>query len=412
MKATMVIPSYWGRKKSEGMRDTDSVYDHPTPLDEGGTLARVLKSLSILDYKDFTLVVLGVSTAPDIREHVESKILSIIKDEAPDVQTILFSYTHLTKIHSYLTKKGKEKFIPLLKLEGYSNIRNLCLFSAHLLGSGVAVLIDDDEIFEDSKFMDKALQFIGTKTEGNDVLAVAGYYINPDNDYLLHKEINPWMADWNKVDCMNRAFKETIGKGPRLKETSFVFGGNMVVHRDLFSCVPFDPSITRGEDIDFLINARMFGHIFYLDNQLTIKHDAPPKPHPEWRKVREDILRFVFEKSKLESQKPVENMVKVTAENLGIYPGEFLKEDLEDRIFRSNLMLAVDYLIKGDQQGATECLRNIYLAKTRSSSEPDPFQGLLNLQKNWEELMEYFSSEKVRGEVCSLCFFPRDENHD
>ncbi len=404
----MVIPSYWGRKKSEGMRDTDSVYDHPTPLDERGTLARALKSLSILDNKDFTLVVLGISTASDIRENVESKILSIIKEAAPDVQTILFSYTRLTKIHSYLTKSGQETFIPLLKLEGYSNIRNLCLFSAYLLGSDVAVLIDDDEIFEDSQFMAKALQFIGTKIEGNDLLAVAGYYINPDNNYLLHKEIKPWMTYWNKVDCMNRAFKKTIGKGPRLKETSFVFGGNMVVHRDLFSRVPFDPSITRGEDIDFLINARMFGHTFYLDNQLTIKHDAPPKPHPEWRKLREDILRFVFEKSKLEAQKPVENMARVTAENLGIYPGEFLKEDLEDRIFRSNLMLAADYLTKGDQQGATECLHNIYLGKARSGSESDPFQGLLKLQKTWEELMKYFSSEKVKREVCSLCSFSLD----
>ena len=78
MKVTMIIPSYWGRKKSDGWRETDDVYDHPTPLDETGTLDRVLKSLSILKSKDFNLVVLGISTAQDIQGDVESKISSIL----------------------------------------------------------------------------------------------------------------------------------------------------------------------------------------------------------------------------------------------------------------------------------------------------------------------------------------------
>jgi len=396
----MVIPSYWRRNKSEGRRETDSVYDHPTPLDEEGTLGRALKSISILKNKDFNLVILGISTARDIQEAVESRISSIMKDSSPGAETLFFSYSHLTKTHQQLTQHNKEQFIPLLQLDGYSNIRNLCLFSAHLLGSEVAVLIDDDEIFEDPLFMEKALEFIGKKHQGNNVLAVAGYYVNPDNDFLINKEIPSWMTRWNKIDCMNRAFKKVIGQGPRLKETPFVFGGNAVIHRDLFLKVPFDPSITRGEDIDFLINARMFGFKFFLDNQLSIKHDAPPKSHPEWRKVREDIFRFVFEKRKLEAQEPIPGMVNITAEDLGIYPGEFLREDLEDRIFISNVMLAMDYLSEGDKKGAMECMRSISLAMTTPPPEANPFQNLTKLQKDWKNLMEYFSSEKVRLEVC------------
>ena len=406
MKVTMVIPSYWGRKKSEGWRETDDVYDHPTPLDETGTLGRVLKSLSILESKDFNLVVLGISTAQDIQREVESKISSIIKEEATEVKTIFFSYSHLHKIHEHLTNHGQDKFTPLLRLSGYSNVRNLCLFSAHLLGSEAAVLIDDDEIFEDPQFMEKALEFIGKKIQGNKVLAVAGYYINPDNDFLINKEIVPWMTYWNKIDFMNQAFKEIIGKPPRLKETPFVFGGNMVVHRDLFTYVPFDPSVPRGEDIDYLINVRMFGFRFYLDNQLSIKHDAPPKTHPTWRKVREDILRFVFEKSKLDAQEPAPGMKRITAEDLDPFPGEFLREDLQNRIFNSNVMLAVDYLRQGDKRGAVECMNNIFLAKTKAVPETNSFQNLIQLQKTWEDLMGYFSSEKVRQEVCEQLRIP------
>jgi hypothetical protein len=406
MKATMIIPSYWGRKKSDGWRETDDVYDHPTPLDKTGTLGRVLKSLSNLKNKDFNLVVLGVSTAQDIQGDVESKISSILKEESPEVETVLFSYSHLSKIHQHLTDHGLEKFIPLLRLSGYSNVRNLCLFSAHLLGSEAAVLIDDDEIFEDPLFMEKALEFVGKKIQGDKVLAVAGYYINPDNDFFINKEIDPWMAHWNKIDSMNRAFKEIISKPPRLKETPFVFGGNMVVHQDLFTLVPFDPSVPRGEDIDYLINARMFGYRFCLDNELSIKHDAPPKTHPTWRKVREDVLRFVFEKSKLEAQEPVPGMKRIAAEDLDPFPGEFLRKDLQDRIFHSNIMLAVDYLRQGDKRGAVECMNNINLAKTKVVPKADSFQNLIQLQKTWKNLMEYFSSEKVRQEVCRQLRIP------
>lgn len=408
MKTTMVIPSYWGRKKEERDGKGDAVYDHPTPLDEEGTLGRILDSLSILRNKDFSLVVVGVTVAPDIEREVEAKVSSIIKETRPEVETLFFSYTHLEKIHSYLKDQGKEDFISLLQLKGYPSIRNLCIFLPHLLGSEVAVLIDDDEIFEDERYVDKALEFIGQEHNGKKVLAVAGYYLNPDNDFFLHEEALTWMTYWNKIDCLNRAFEEIINKEPRLKETPFVFGGNAVLHRDLFTQVPFDPLVGRGEDIDFLINAKMFGFPFFLDNELSIKHDAPPKTHPKWKQVREDIYRFVYDRSKLLAQKPAPNMVHVSAEELDPYPGEFLKDDLDERIFRSNQMLAVDYLFQGDKEGAQECMNNIFLAKMEAWPKKDPFQHLLELQALWKSLMDHFSSEKVAREVSSLIQFPRE----
>jgi hypothetical protein len=267
------------------------------------------------------------------------------------------------------------------------------------MGSEIAVLIDDDEIFEDPSFMDKAVEFIGKEEHGDRVLAVAGYYINPDDDFLINREVSPWMTYWNKIDCMNRAFKEVIAKEPRLKITPFAFGGNLVIHRDLSTRIPFDPSVPRGEDIDFLINARMFGYKVYLDNQLSIKHAAPPKTSPTWEQVREDILRFVFEKKKLEGQKGYPGIHPLHASDLDPYPGEFLKEDLEEKIFRSNQMLALDYIAQGDMGSAAECMRNIYLAKTRALPDENPYYELLRLQADWDRLMDFFSSEKIAGEA-------------
>lgn len=399
MKAVMVVPSYWGRTTGQGRRETDVIYDHPTPLDEQGTLGRLLESLAVLKKRDFELVVLGASTATDIREAVELKVSGILSRGAGKAASRLFSYSHLAGLHACLAAAGREDLAPLLRLEGYANVRNLCVLLPHLLGAEVAVLIDDDEIFEDPLFMDKALEFIGRKIEGRFVSFVAGYYLNPDGSYLLNRDVEPWMTFWNKHDCLNRAFTEVIGRGPRLKATPFAFGGNLVLHRDLFSRVPFDPGITRGEDIDFLINARMFGYETFLDNRLSIKHDAPPKTSPAWERVREDVFRFVFEKRKLDSQEDLPGMRRVSVEELSPYPGEFLGPDLEERIFRSNLMLAVDRLSAGDSPGAAECLKTIRLARTGAVPEPDPFRSLIRLQAKWGELMDVFASERLARET-------------
>jgi len=399
MKVTMVIPSYWGRKKKEGRKKSDTIYDHPTPLDQEGTLGRLLDSISVLKNKNFRLVILGVAAAADIQEEVEDRIASIIQDHPKEVETSLFSYSHLSKVHQFLSRKNKEVMTSLLRLDGYSNVRNLCTFVPHMLGSEIAVLIDDDEIFEDPDFMDKAIEHIGKEKHGHRILAVAGYYINPDNDFLLNREVLPWMTFWNKLDCMNRAFQQIIAEEPRLKVTPFAFGGNMVLHADLFTRIPFDPSVTRGEDIDFLINARLFGFKTYLDNQLSIKHIAPPKTSPVWEQVREDIVRFVFEKKKLEGQEGYPGLHHLEASELDPYPGEFLKDDLEDKIFRSNQMLAMDYLGKEDVQGALECMKNIYLAKTRSDADENPYYNLLRLQTDWEQLMDLFSSKDTADEI-------------
>lgn len=398
----MVIPSYWGRKKEQERKPQDRIYDHPTPLNEDGTLGRLLDSINLIRNKDFQVVILGVAAAQDIQADVESRLSSIIRGRVQDVQVDLFSYSHLAAVHTYLSHQKMKGKASLLQLDGYSNVRNLCTFVPHLMESDVAVLIDDDEIFEDPDFMDKALEFIGKEAHGEKILAIAGYYINPDNDYLLNREILPWMTYWNKIECMNRAFKEIIAEEPRLKVTPFAFGGNLVLHKDLFTRIPFDPSVPRGEDIDFLINARMFGHKTYLDNLLSIKHMPPPKTSPKWEQVREDICRFVFEKKKLEGQEGYPGLHPLHASELDPYPGEFMKDDLEDKIFRSSQMLALDYMSSGDIQGARECMRNIFLAKTGAIPDENPYYKLLRLQADWEQLMGFFSDKRVSGEALAL----------
>ena len=398
MKLTMVIPSYWGRKMGDGWRDGDAVYDHPTPIDGKSTLGRAIESVKILNDKDFQLVILAVATSEDIEEEVEKRVQGIIDEssQGTGVEVILFGPTHLKKINKLLTAGGKGDYTDLLKLEGYSNIRNLCMFVPHIMGSEVAILIDDDEVFEDPDFIKKAKEFIGKRVDGESINAVAGYYLQPDGDFHVSREIKPWMEHWDKIVRMNEAFDKVIGSEPRLKETPFVFGGNMIIHRDLFMVVPFDPGVPRGEDIDFLMNARIFGYTFFLDNQLSIKHLPPPKSHPTWTQLREDIYRFVYERSKIDGQRMVDGLRKITADEFDPYPGCFLKADLEEKVEVACKILSEEYLASGNKIDSEEVLRNINITKTDAVPKTNPFETLLEIQRMWQELMQYTDKEEVR----------------
>ncbi len=396
MGITMLIPTYWARKRKEGWKEKDEIYDHPTPLDSEGTLRRCIESIRILRDKSFKLVIIACPVSEDISIEVEKKVKRLVKSVSLPVETFIFTPSLLKEIHNFLIEEGKKEFVSLLSIYGYSNIRNLCIFITHVFNSDIALLIDDDEVFEDHEFIKKVKEFIGKNLGKKKIWGIAGYYVGADGDYHVKKEIRPWMKYWNQYEKMNEAFDKIIGKGPRLKETPFVFGGNMIIHRSLLRKIPFDPNIPRGEDIDYLINAKMFGIDFFLDNELKIKHLPPPKAHPLWRQLRQDIYRFIYEREKIRKQRKISGMRKVYPEDFDPYPGCFLKDDLEEKIEKSSRILSSEYLEKGDKKGSEEAIKNIELAKKYLNFKFDVFEKLLNLQKMWEKLMKYIDEENVR----------------
>lgn len=395
MRTVVVIPTYWGRKKEIGFKDGDIVYDHATSIDEEGTLGRALESMKILKKKDFKLVILICPTNKEIDREAEEKARKIIKGVKLDVETYLFTRKTLKKMKKFgRNSKLKENVLSLLSLQGYANVRNMCIFSSHILNSDITVLIDDDEVIENPDFMEIAREFIGKRVYGETVYGVAGYYVNKYGNYYDNVNMEPWMTYWNRFGSKSKAFDKIIGCGPRLKHTPFVFGGAMVIHKNLYQIVPFDPNISRGEDIDYLINAKMFGFDFFLDNKLSIKHLPPQKTHSIWKRTREDIYRFIYEKSKINSQYEVSNMRTVTAKDFSPYPGEFLTDELEDKIFKTNLLLALEYLANNKVKACKESIKNIYLSIHEAIPEKDPFTTYRKTQKCWEKLIDFTLENK------------------
>ncbi|MEA1976046.1 MAG: cyclic nucleotide-binding domain-containing protein [Bacillota bacterium] len=388
MKKCVVIPTYWGRKKGEKSQVGDGIYDHPTPIDEEGTLQRTLESMKILYDKKFKLVILVCPVSKDVEEEAVENVYTIIeKAKIPEIETYIFTPETLRNIQNVLLENGLDD-IELLSLNGYSNIRNMCVYSTQLLAADVAILIDDDEVFENPNYITMASEHIGMRKYGKMIYGVAGYYLNKFDEFYDDVDIVPWMTYWNRFGSKTEAFDTIIGKGPRMKVTPFAFGGAMVIHKNLFQLVPFDPEIRRGEDIDYLMNAKMFGYDFFLDNELNIKHLPPPKSNPIWKRFREDIYRFLFEQNKINNQKDINYMNEVSSKDFDPYPGDFLKNDLEDKIFKTNVLLALDYLSKGDVEGCQESIKNVYLSKYEAKPHFDVFDNYMKTQKKWVSLMK------------------------
>ena len=179
---------------------------------------------------------------------------------------------------------------------------------------------------------------------------------------------------------MNEAFDRLIGQDPRIKQTPFVFGGNMTLTLPALKKVPFDPRITRGEDIDFLINLRINGITFYLDRELAIKHLPPGSSRPAWKGLREDALRFLYERKKVVDHK------SLSLDKLQPYPGLFLGADLEKRIIETNTLLKQEYETQGDDEGVRECEANIAMAQKSPFENFDTVEWLAKLTKLWREL--------------------------
>jgi hypothetical protein len=407
MRATIVIPTYWGRPSTEPARPEDAVYDHPTPLDTPGTLEPALQSISNLDSGDFNVVVLACATGPEIEVDVEAKVRRIVEPFRGDFPLAVVSHGFEKRLKARVGEAAPSDVAAtgpaMLSLTGYSNIRNMCLAAAELARSEALILFDDDQIYEDPSFVNKVLENIGTEREGTFVGAVTGYVHNRDGGIYLPEQSDWWMAEWPKVNAMNEAFR-IIEEEPRLKPTPWALGGNMVVHRDVFRKIAFDPNVRRGEDMDFLVNCKFLDVDFLLDNRLVIKHLPPEPTAPAWQRFREDIYRFVYVREKLRRQEPGACPRLVRVEELDPYPGRLLRDDLEELVFRTCVLQGLNYLRAPesagtfDEVGFTETMRNILYARYDAPPRHNPFDWYLGFRNRWGRLMEFLATDDYMSE--------------
>lgn len=321
MNPVVVIPTFIYPRRHRGGADVVSTYDHPTAPNQEGELGRCLESLAKVE--GLGLVVILVSADVSLEVQAAEKVQAIA-NRHPDVTTLVIGAAELALIEQRMAQQNIERLSKEIGLQGYGAIRNLGLLVANVLGFDAVVFLDDDEVVDDPKFLEKAMYGLGKLTrQGVPIVAKTGYYLNDQDSYL-----SKWEDKWyNRFWQQGRAFNEWITKamrGPRLSRSNHVCGGCLAVHKEAFRRLAFDPWITRGEDLDYMLDLRMYGSDIWFDNQWVLRH-LPPRTASEGTRFRQDIFRWLYEYRKLEYSRALIDLQQVKPASLEPYPGPFLE---------------------------------------------------------------------------------------
>lgn len=317
----LIIPTFWTRRRGRVSDNPLLAYDHPTPIDAEGTLPACLRSLEIVEGLGKVILIVA-ATDPAIEHQAEDRVREILGD-FPNIDALVFGPAELGSLHRRLEQLEFADIINGVSLVGYGAVRNVGLMAAAVLGCECTVFLDDDQIITDPKFLVRATEGITKKLEnGKIVLAKTGYYTDEEGRHQSHTK--PTFSDsfWHKDDAVNQALS-IVDAPPRIKVSPIAFGGCMTLHRDMFTNVSFDPWVMRGEDIDYVINARMHGGDVFMDGEWSVVHN-PPKLPSEALQFRQDVFRFIYEHRKIEFAKSQVDLRQVTAESLAPFPGNFL----------------------------------------------------------------------------------------
>jgi len=370
----IAIPTYWCWKQEGGGAASEITYDHPTPIDQPSTLERLLDSLALIDYPNFRVLIITATTTPALGEAAEERVREIIGKYRDRLQIMQFASSDLAFLREHLEALG---FDPaLISLHGYGNVRNIQLIVSHLLGAEIVIGLDDDEVVE-SDYLGRATEFIGREYKGNLIRGIAGFYIDKNGNFRTQVGEVGDNVFLDKGIHMNAALQQLRDKPGRVVETPIVFGGNMVLHRSLFAKIPFDPNIPRGEDIDYLINARFLGYRFWLDKELTVIH-MPPDDYQTspCLAVQQDVSRFIYQRTKLAF---AQGVGLEEPKGLDPYPGRFLQRDLEEHAVQALRTICSD--TTHDVPSAE------YFVKKAVEEAKKKVQQYFAFQPRWEELM-------------------------
>ena len=328
MNPVIIIPTYISSRKQQESTTLMATYDHTTPISGQGELGRCLESIQ--SAQGNVPVIILVASDLAVEKQAADKVQAIAS-KYPGIQSLVIGAPEQALVHQRIEQLGLQDYTNGVGLVGYSAIRNLGLVIATVFGFDAAVFVDDDEIVEDPEFMKKAVYGLGKLTKkGIPIIAKTGYFLDKKGSFKASEKRHWYDCFWEQ----NKNFNQWISKamaGPRLSRASSVCGGCLALHKQAFSRLAFDPWITRGEDLDYLLNLRMYGSELWFDNKWCVRH-LPPESTSEGMRFRQDIYRWLYEVRKLEFSRTQIDLLQVKPASLNPYPGPFLTHSVRRRI--------------------------------------------------------------------------------
>lgn len=336
MNPVILIPVFISARRHAEVGQVTSTYDHTTSLSSQGELPRCLDSLRKV--RGLGHIVILVAAEPSIENQAASKARSIA-EYFSDLSITVVGAPELALIRQRMEQLG----VPVrneIGLSGYGAVRNLGLLVANMLDFDAAVFLDDDSVVEDEAFLEKAMYGLGKLTRrGVPILAKTGYYLNEEGSFLSNKPTKWYDHFWQQGKAFNAWITKAMA-GPRLSRSNHVCGGCLALHKEAFRRVSFDPWVARGEDLDYMLDLRMYGSDIWFDNQWVMRHLPPATPR-EGLRFRQDIFRWLYEYRKIEYARMQIDLLQIKPQSLQPYPGPFLESNITKRIRRTALLRSI-----------------------------------------------------------------------
>ncbi|NPD31065.1 glycosyltransferase [Eggerthellaceae bacterium zg-1084] len=328
MNPLVVIPTFISARRSRPASSVVAVYDHATPLSQEGELPRCLESLTSV--RGLGHVVVLVASEPGIEDQALAKVRRQAA-QFPTLPVAVMGAPELDLVQQRFEQLGIGRLSKEVGLTGYAALRNFGLVVANAFGFDAVVFLDDDAVVSDEDFLERALYGLGKLTrKGVPILAKSGFYYNAQGTYRSQSQERWYDRFWGQARAFN-AWIERAMAGPRLSRSNHVCGGCLALHREAFRRVAFDPWIARGEDLDYLLNLRMYGSDLWFDNQWSMRH-LPPATASEGDRFRQDIFRWLYENRKIEYSRTQIDLLQVKSASLEPYPGPFLEPGIDRRV--------------------------------------------------------------------------------
>lgn len=387
MNPVVIVPTFiTSQRRRNEAKGIIANYDHTTDINSTGELDRCLQSLTGVE--GIGVIMVLVAADHNIEGDAVAKVRAIT-ERYPDLDILTIGAVELELVRQRITQLGIDGVTNQISLRGYGAVRNLGLVLACALGFDAAVFIDDDEVIDDPAFLRKAMYGLGKLTKkGIPILAKTGYYLNDQGSFL-----SKWEDKWyNRFWQQGRVFNDWIRsamQGPRISRSNHVCGGCLAIHKEAFRRLSFDPWIPRGEDLDYMLDLRMYGSDIWFDNQWQVRH-LPPLSKSEGNRFRQDIFRWVYEHDKVEYSHSLIDLQKLTVQSLRPYPGPFLEKGLRRRIFLTAILRSFG---RPDSKAYRAAARVAMGEATKYAQEN--CTKYFQFQYVWPDIMDAIDSDKL-----------------
>ncbi len=339
MNPAIVIPTYWATNADDQVSAGVAVYDHATPIAK--PVPELETCLQSLERVRGVLRVIVLLVAPtNCMDSARARVNGICASH-PNLNTLIIGEPEARVVAEAVHAVAPNMVGETVSLRGYGAIRNMGLAVTAILGHDVVVFMDDDEVALDENFLLDAVYGLGLLTRQElPVSAKTGFFYDRNDSCLADESAAGWSDRfWSKRVEFNQWMRRAQ-ESTRISRSNYVCGGCFAIHADAFCRVPFDPFITRGEDLDYLFNLRMIGLDVWFDNQWAVKH-MPPKSPSLASRFRQDVYRWIYEVEKIDVSNHRIGMRKITQDSLEPYPGPWIGSGVRRRIFLTSLLHAI-----------------------------------------------------------------------